>query len=272
MSDALRAAHHQADGAQAQRRARGHRHYRAVPRARRSLRHRPDHRRRRRPQRRLVGRARQPSALSAPTSCERVMRSARSPRGPTALARDGMHELGRELGERHRARTAARTSPGRGSRRAPRRLATPYSSKSRSSAHTAGSSRARPASASTRTQARRAPSSTSKLGGQRQHEIQVVRRPGRRRPRCDRRSSSEPRRTAARARRRGSAQRAFGIGIAAGPDENLRHSRRRVRSMTMPTSRAAGIAPGFATDTFTHGAPNSRTTIRPIAFASASTI
>ena len=34
-----------------------------------------------------------------------------------------------------------------------------------------------------------------------------------------------------------------------------------VRSMTMPTSRAAGIAPGFATDTFTHGAPNSRITI-----------
>ena len=39
--------------------------------------------------------------------------------------------------------------------------------------------------------------------------------------------------------------------------------------MTMPTSRAAGIAPGFATDTLTHGAPNSRTTMRPTAVASA---
>ena len=42
--------------------------------------------------------------------------------------------------------------------------------------------------------------------------------------------------------------------------------------MTMPTSRAAGIAPGFATDTLTHGAPNSRMTISPIAVANASTI
>ena len=42
--------------------------------------------------------------------------------------------------------------------------------------------------------------------------------------------------------------------------------------MTIPTSRAAATAPGFATDTFTHGAPNSRITIPPMAVANASTI
>ena len=56
MSDAAARRHHQADRAQAQRRPRGHRSRRAVPRARRPVRNRSDHRRRRRPQRRLVAR------------------------------------------------------------------------------------------------------------------------------------------------------------------------------------------------------------------------
>jgi hypothetical protein len=80
------------------------------PRSRRALRHGSDHRRRRRPQRRVVG---------------------------EALTRHGMHELRRELGERHeheRQRRLARGAAALNGVDARR----PYNNKSRSSSHTAG--------------------------------------------------------------------------------------------------------------------------------------
>ena len=199
--------HHQADGAQAQRRARGHRQLPCCS----SCATRPTSPGRSSPSTAAAASAGS-AALSRARSARRrrasVSSSARSPRGPTALTRDGMHELGCELGERteHERR---REQPG--PRQPPSRVdARPVQQQVEVERANGGiDDELRPASASIGTQ-RVAHVIDVALGGQRQHEIEVVRRPGRRRPRCDRRSSSEPRRTAARARSRLGAARARG--------------------------------------------------------------
>ena len=117
---------HPADRAQAQRRARRHRGRRAVPRPRRAIRHRPDHRRRRRPQRRLVG-----TRVSRQDGFERDV-IARAPRLDSGSARAMLARAARPVTRMLEIRSRApRAAPSTNARRRMSRCGKPRAASTR---------------------------------------------------------------------------------------------------------------------------------------------